>query len=224
MNSAVNDGGGSGPRTPDISGILKSLADAAQYTARRNYSMMYTAPNAMGGITAPAVAAPVYDPTAAQRAYYEDSYGQSMAALAAAYEQRARAYRQNLDDSYADLQRSYDMNEQKVQNSTLAGMQGAYVNMMQNRRDLPQLLSAQGISGGMSESTLAGIRNQYGNTRNQLNTERTQAITELMGQLEQGKSAARQQYNSLMAQDAAARAQQEMSLRIQLANQLASLY
>lgn len=51
------------------------------------------------------------------------------------------------------------------------------------KRDLPQALAAQGLTGGMSESALAGMYNSYGNNRNTIDRGRNESLAALLDTL-----------------------------------------
>lgn len=138
---------------------------------------------------------------AMRQAMAQRAYEQNMAALHSAYGQRAGLLGENLQTTMNDLQRGYDRAQNRVNGNTDRALQEAYVNMMMNRRDLPQLLAAQGMTGGMSEGTLAGIRSSYGGERNRLERSRGDALGELLDTLLSGQSEARQSYNSQVSDD-----------------------
>lgn len=157
------------------------------------------------------------------RAIQQQAYDRNMAALSAAYQQRAQLLEQQLTSQLGELQRNYDFSAGQVNQDASRSLQSAYVNMMLNRRDLPQMLAAQGISGGMSESTLAGIRNNYGGTRNEVESSRANAIARLLNTLQNNQGAARRSYTEQLAADSMAQAQAKVQMEQQLANALASI-
>ena len=86
----------------------------------------------------------------------------------AAYQKAAAAQKENL--SFATNQ---------LNDTTNDALKQAYINKMQTLRNLPQQMSAQGLNGGASETTLASMNNNYGNARNQLETERLKQLANL---------------------------------------------
>lgn len=153
----------------------------------------------------------------------QDAYNQNMAALAAAYSQRTSLLQNNLNTTLQGLQQGYDYSKGALNDATERDLQSAYVNMMLSQRDTPQLLTAQGISGGLSESTLAGIRGNYGAERNNLSVARTGALAQLLNTLQNNQSGAYQTYNSQLASDALGRAEAEVKLKTALANGIAQI-
>ena len=93
--------------------------------------------------------------------YMQELEARAQAARNAAYNAAAAQQQNNL--AYAQNQ---------LNAATDQALQEAYINRMLSLRNLNQELSAQGITGGTAESTLAGLYNNYGNARAQLESER----------------------------------------------------
>ena len=89
---------------------------------------------------------------------------------------------------------------------------------MMSKRDLPQALVAQGLTGGMSESALAGMYNSYGNNRNTIDRGRNDSLATLLDTLNSNKSTALQNYNNQLSADE----QQKMAYQLQLEQALAN--
>ena len=87
-----------------------------------------------------------------------------------------------------------------------------------SKRDLPQALAAQGLTGGMSESALAGMYNSYGNNRNTIDRGRNESLAALLDTLNSNRSSALQSYNSQLS----AAEQQKMAYQMQLEQALAN--
>lgn len=104
---------------------------------------------------------------------------------------RDRAYRAAAEQQRKNL----DYSTGQVNNAADKALQEAYINKMMTLKNLPQTLSAQGLTGGVAESTTAGLYNNYGNSRNAIETERLDQI-----------GALQQAYNNNMAQLEAQRA------------------
>lgn len=138
---------------------------SANSRKKANYSggSSYSAPAAQA---APASSGPSY----------ADAYADALASIMAeqrrqreaAYQKAAAAQKENL--SFATNQ---------LTDTTNDALKQAYINKMQTLRNLPQQMSAQGLNGGASETTLASMNNNYGNARNQLETERLKQLASL---------------------------------------------
>ena len=94
----------------------------------------------------------------------------------------------------------------------------AYEAIRNEKRDLPQALAAQGLTGGMSESALAGMYNSYGNNRNTIDRGRNESLAALLDTLNSNRSSALQSYNSQLS----AAEQQKMAYQMQLEQALAN--
>lgn len=151
----------------------------------------------------------------------QQAYERSMAALNAAYNGQIEALKNNYNATLGQLQRDYDMGAAGVNRNADSALQQAYINQMMTLKSLPQQLAAQGIGGGAAESTLAGVYNNYGNSRNEIDVARGESLGELMAQLNAGRNQAQQAYNNQLSDAQAARLAYEMQLEQNLANAVA---
>ena len=157
----------------------------------------------------------------ARRAAAQQAYERSMAALNAAYNGQVQALKNNYDSTLGQLQSDYEQGAAGVNFNADNALQQAYINQMMTLKSLPQQLSAQGIGGGAAETTLAGVYNNYGNSRNEIDVARGQSLGDLLAQLNAGKTQAQQAYNSQLSDAQAARLAYEMQLEQNLANAIA---
>lgn len=149
------------------------------------------------------------------------AYDRSMSALNNAYGSATTNAKNNYDSTLGQLQGNYDFNAQGVNQNADKAMQEAYINYMMSKRDLSQVLAAQGLSGGASESSLASLYNNYGSGRNAIDTQRNADLGTLANALQSDRASALQAYNSLIADLDAQRASQQMTLESNLANAIA---
>ena len=146
------------------------------------------------------------------------AYDKNMGYLNEAYANRNNLLQQNYNDALAQLQASYDSGARGVNQNADSAQQQAYINYMMSKRDLPQALVAQGLTGGMSESALAGMYNSYGNNRNTIDRGRNDSLATLLDTLNSNKSTALQNYNNQLSADD----QQKMAYQLQLEQALAN--
>ena len=146
------------------------------------------------------------------------AYDKNMGYLNEAYANRSNLLQQNYNDALAQLQASYDSGARGVNRNADSAQQQAYINYMMSKRDLPQALVAQGLTGGMSESALAGMYNSYGNNRNTIDRGRNESLAALLDTLNSNRSSALQSYNSQLS----AAEQQKMAYQMQLEQALAN--
>lgn len=118
----------------------------------------------------------ISDAQASAKAAQERAEAQLKAAQEAQRKAREEAYAR----SSAQQQQNYEYGRGQVNDATDTALRQAYINRMQQQRNLNQLLSAQGLNGGASETTTAGMLNNYANSRNALETERTAQLANLM--------------------------------------------
>lgn len=157
----------------------------------------------------------------AKRAAAQQAYERSMAALNAAYNGQIQALKNNYNSTLGQLQSDYENGAAGVNFNADNALQQAYINQMMTLKSLPQQLSAQGIGGGAAETTLAGVYNNYGNSRNEIDVARGQSLGDLLAQLNAGRTQAQQAYNSQLSDAQAARLAYEMQLEQNLANAIA---
>lgn len=118
----------------------------------------------------------ISDAQASAKAAQERAEAQLKAAQEAQRKAREEAYARGT----AQQQTNYEYGRGQVNDATDTALRQAYINRMQQQRNLNQLLSAQGLNGGASETTTAGMLNNYANSRNALETERTAQLANLM--------------------------------------------
>lgn len=139
---------------------LKTSSKKNTSTTKKKTNTSKTSSSGSGSAASTAATAQV-DAYAMYMAYLRDLEAKAQAARDAAYNAAATQQRNNL--TYAQNQ---------LNAATDRALQEAYINRMLSLRNLNQELSAQGLTGGSAESTLAGLYNNYGNARAQLESER----------------------------------------------------
>jgi len=159
-----------------------------------------------------------------RNAMAKQAYENSMGALDAAY----GAYMQAIEDSFGStrgqLEDSYNRSRKNINEDALQSLKQAYVNKMLQEKNFDQQMSAQGITGGASETTRASMANNYGNARNDINRTKARNLSDLEGEFNDNLASALQAYNQAVAQAQLAKAEQVMQLENALANnQIAAL-
>lgn len=150
--------------------------------------------------TAPAatVSTPTYSAPQQNNDYMQSYINQMQSALQAAQQQAAEAHRRAEEQmkaaqeaqrkareeaynrSAAQQKTDYEFGQGQLNSATDSALQQAYINKMMNERTLAQQLAAQGIGGGAAETTTAGLLNNYGSSRNALETERQAQLASLL--------------------------------------------
>lgn len=154
--------------------------------------------------------------------------------MRAAQEAQRRAREEAYQRSAAQQKTNYEYGQGELNRATENALQQAYINKMMSERNLAQQLSAQGLNGGASETTTAGMLNNYNNSRNALETERQNQLASLentyqnnMAQLENqrasGDAADLSQYQTNLANLTANNTNDLVSLMQGYANMAANM-
>ena len=151
-----------------------------------------------GAAPAAAVAAPV---SAAPAASGANAYDNIRSAYERALAEQRRARQRAYDAAVSAQRAEYDANVNKVNSQADKALREAYINKMKTQRTMGQQMAAQGLNGGYSETTAAGLQNNYGNARNAIETERGKQLNDLNITLQNNLAAARNILDSGTASD-----------------------
>lgn len=97
---------------------------------------------------------------------YQQAYGSNRDAINNLYNNAIQNAQGLYGQQSSALQNALNLQKQNVESEAEKSLQQAYVNRMMNEKNLEQRLTAQGLSGGASESALASLLNNYGSNRN----------------------------------------------------------
>lgn len=161
---------------------------------------------------------------ARQRQAANNAYKKNVSAMNNAFSERSNLLKSNLDTTLQNLQTDYDASKANVNKDAQNSLQQAYINNMMSRKNLNQNMAAQGLSGGASETTMAGMYNNYGNARNNIQTVANNNLGELENLYNQNRNSAYQAYNDQLAQDAITKAQYMAQFEADRQNALATAY
>ena len=154
----------------------------------------------------------------------QDAYDRGVAALNAAYGSYMSALDDNLSSTKGALLDAYKRSKKSIMDDSRSSLKQAYINKVLSEKNLAQQMSAQGLSGGATETTRASMSNNYGNARNNINTTTNNNLSSLEGEYNQNLADAMQAYNMAVANAQLQKAQQLMALEEALANnQIAAL-
>lgn len=150
-------------------------------------------------------ATPVYDATAVYQRYLNElrqkadsAYMTNMARIKSAYESSQNNLANNLSTTKSNLQNTYNKSARTVRDDSEQALRDSYVNYMMNRRNLGQELSALGLNGGAAESTLGSLLNNYGSSRNNIETTRNRNLADLGEALQNGMAQAESAYTNAL--------------------------
>lgn len=134
-----------------------------------------------------------------QRAAAEQAFNNSKARLESAWDDTLGSLNANRESALNQLRNNYDYSSGQAQDDANKSLREAYVNYMLNKRNMNQNLSAMGVSGGASESSLANMYNSYGNSRNNINTTLADNLAALLNAYQNNVAGVEQAYNSQYA-------------------------
>lgn len=152
------------------------------------------------------------------RAAAQSAYDRGMNALNSAYDSQLGSLSSNLDSTKGQLLNAYNQSKQNINDDAESSLKQAYINNMLSLRNLGQQMSAQGLTGGAAESTIASMLNNYGNARNNINTTANKNLSSLESNYNDNLASAIQAYNSAVAQAQLQKATQAINLENALAN------
>lgn len=152
------------------------------------------------------------------RAAAQSAYDRGMGALNDAYNSQMSSLSNNLNETRNQLANQYNYSRGNINNDAADSLKQAYINRMLSERNLGQQMSAQGLSGGATETTLANMLNNYGNARNNIQTTANRSLADLEQNYNANLSQAMQAYNSAVANANLQKAQQAIQLENALSN------
>lgn len=147
---------------------------------------------------------------AQRRAAAQAAYDRNMSRIRSGYESAYGSLRGNYDSTVSRLNAARDKSMGDVNSDAENSLRQAYINNMLTRRNLNQRLSAMGYNGGATESTMASLENQYGNSRTGINETLNKNIADLNMTYGDNLAQALQSFNSAKANLDLQRMQMEM--------------
>jgi hypothetical protein len=152
------------------------------------------------------------------RAQAEEAYNRKMENISRAYDSARGNLDNNLNETRRQLTESRDYSNKNINTDADDSLRQAYINAMLQKKNLRQNMTAQGLSGGANESTLASLSNNYGNARTDVNTQRNRSLADLEQTFNTNISQAIQQYNNALSSLDLQRMQLENAAQDALAN------
>ena len=153
-----------------------------------------------------------------QKEAAQNAYNKGMGSLNDAYNSQLSSLADNLSKTKDQLLNSYNLSKGNINSDAESSLRQAYINNMLSQKNLGQQLSAQGLSGGAVETTIANLLNNYGNARNNINTTANNNLSALEGSYNNSLTQAQQAYNNAVASANSQKAQYVQELENALAN------
>lgn len=188
------------------------------------YGYSYSSGGEYGGGGGMDYASMIASMLAQQRAAAQAAYDASVGRLNEAWANTQNSLSSNLNSTLDSLKRNYKYGEGVAKDDAAKSLREAYINYMMNKRNLNQNLAAAGMSGGATESSLAKLFNNYGTSRNGINTTLANNLAELLNNYQNNTASANQLYNQQYADAMNNYVNQLNSLEQMLANNVMSSY
>ena len=165
----------------------------------------------------------------------DDSYNRQLELLGGSYNTQKSTLDENLERARNNLLNTYKNSRTNQERNAESSLRQAYINNMLQRRNIGQQLSSMGLTGSMTETTLAGMANNYGNQRNDINkalasnlanieTGYNNNVSELEGNYSSSLADALAAYNSKLANADSQRLAQIIALENALADSKRDAY
>ena len=154
----------------------------------------------------------------------DEAYERNMKRIAESYATASNNLKSNYDSTESRLGAYRTDSMSDVNKDAETALQQAYINNMLNKKNLNQRLSAMGYNGGATESTMAQLANNYGNSRTGIDTTRNENISKLNQNYGDNLANALQQYNSAMTNLDMQKMQLEMEAEQQRQNAIDNYY
>lgn len=153
-----------------------------------------------------------------------NAYNSNLSSLQNAYANRTANLGNTLDSTLAQLGENYDYSAEKIAQNAENALREAYVNRMLSQKNLQQQLNAQGLTGGAAESAIAGLLNNYGNARNNIETQRMNNLADLLNMYQNNVATAREKYNTALNDIENANYNYQAQMQRDLANGVVGTY
>lgn len=138
-------------------------------TQRQNQTV-YTPPASDSGSGGDIPVVPTGGSTVGSNPY--ESYYNKMASMYEKQLAEEKARQEQLRQARINAANTvYNTSKENLNNATDSSLRQAYIKHMQDQKALPQQMQAFGMSGGATETTLANMKNAYGNNRTSIMNE-----------------------------------------------------
>jgi len=159
-----------------------------------------------------------------QQQSYNNAYDTNKQAVNQAYNNSVGNANSLYNTQQSSLQDDLVNSEESINYAAEKSLQEAYINKMNSQKNLEQLLTAQGLSGGASESSIASLLNTYGNNRNSVESEKNSNLASLRANYNSNLASLMQGQQSSISDSESSRLSNLMNLENTLANNTTSTY
>ena len=154
----------------------------------------------------------------------QSAYDNNMSALLDAYTKRLAGINENYDTTVNQLGLNFDNSSNALSSDAERALQEAYINRMMNEKSMRNQLNAQGITGGASESVIAGMLNNYANARNNIENNLADNVRTLREAYQKNLASALQNRNDALSAAEDTNLKYKMQLENDLRNNIIGYY
>lgn len=154
----------------------------------------------------------------------QSAYDNNMSALLDAYTKRLAGINENYDTTVNQLGLNFDNSSNALSADAERALQEAYINRMMNEKSMRNQLNAQGITGGASESVIAGMLNNYANARNNIENNLADNVRTLREAYQKNLASALQNRNDALSAAEDTNLKYKMQLENDLRNNIIGSY
>ena len=160
----------------------------------------------------------------AQALAVRQAYDNNLSALEDAYKKQISGLGSTYEATKGQLENDFNLSSSAIERQAENALREAYINNMLSKKNLHQNLTAQGMSGGAAESTIANLMNNYGNSRNAIEIQRNADLASLRNNYNRTLASALESYNNALANADSTRANARLQLENNLANNVVGTY
>lgn len=160
----------------------------------------------------------------AQALAVRQAYDNNLSALEDAYKKQISGLGSTYEATKGQLADDFNLSSSAIERQAEDALREAYINRMLSQKNLNQNLTAQGMSGGAAESTIANLMNNYGNSRNAIEIQRNADLASLRNNYNRTLASALESYNNALANADSTRANARLQLENNLANNVVGTY
>ncbi|MEG2625906.1 MAG: hypothetical protein RR956_06500 [Christensenella sp.] len=125
---------------------------------------------------------------------YEDKFNES----ANGYEEQKKRYDTAMQSEQSSLQQERDSAKKTAKENMDNAARGAFVTRELGRKNMSQRMAAQGLGGGMTETTNSALLRDFGNATNAANSAYSKAVTDIDGNYMKSNSAVKSSWAQKM--------------------------
>lgn len=128
----------------------------------------------------------------------EKMFNEEFAKSSGGYDEQIKGYEEAQVAEQAALEDQRNRRNQQLQADRLQSQQNAYVSKRMAEKNMPQMLAAQGITGGMAETSASNVFNDYLKAKTAANSTYSKANSDLEGNYMKNSTELKSKYTQLL--------------------------